>query len=106
MPKARPKSIPNRKLQTLHQTPKVHPGAAAAAAAAEEKAKNKPAAKTNVVLDVKGWDDETDLEAMEKGVRAVICRILEPSTFNPQPSTLNSKTYTLNPKPYTLNPEP
>jgi len=84
----------------------VHPGAAAAAAAAEEKAKNKPAAKTNVVLDVKGWDDETDLEAMEKGVRAVICQKLEPSTLNPQPSTHNPKIYNLNPKPYTLNPKP
>lgn len=49
------------------QTPKVHPGIAAAA----EKAKDKPSAKTNVVLDVKGWDDETDLVAMEKGVREV-----------------------------------
>jgi len=32
---------------------------------------DKPPAKTNVVLDVKGWDDETDLVEMEKLVREV-----------------------------------
>lgn len=28
-------------------------------------------AKSTIVLDVKPWDDETDLEAMEKSVRSI-----------------------------------
>jgi len=40
----------------------------------EKKAK-KPAviAKSNIILDIKPWDDETDLEAMEKAVRGITC---------------------------------
>ncbi|RPA78012.1 eukaryotic translation elongation factor 1 delta, isoform CRA_g [Ascobolus immersus RN42] len=43
---------------------------------AEYKAKKeakgpKPAAKSIVTMDVKPWDDETDLEQMEKNVRAI-----------------------------------
>ncbi|KAL1858800.1 hypothetical protein VTK73DRAFT_7797 [Phialemonium thermophilum] len=34
-------------------------------------AKPKPVAKSLVTLDVKPWDDETDLEAMEAAVRAI-----------------------------------
>jgi len=39
---------------------------------AEKKAK-KPAviAKTSVLLDVKPWDDETDMAAMQKHVKAI-----------------------------------
>ncbi|KAF2862783.1 elongation factor 1-beta [Piedraia hortae CBS 480.64] len=33
--------------------------------------KAKPAAKSIVTLDVKPWDDETDMEALEKAVRAI-----------------------------------
>ncbi|KAH8675827.1 hypothetical protein BX600DRAFT_186757 [Xylariales sp. PMI_506] len=34
-------------------------------------AKPKPTAKTNVTLDVKPWDDETDLAALEASVRSI-----------------------------------
>jgi len=39
----------------------------------EEKKSKKPAliAKSNVILDVKPWDDETDMKAMEKRVREI-----------------------------------
>lgn len=42
------------------------------AAYAEKKAK-KPAliAKSNIILDVKPWDDETDMEALEASVRSI-----------------------------------
>ena len=29
-------------------------------------------AKSSITLDVKPWDDETDLEAMEKAVRSIV----------------------------------
>lgn len=40
-----------------------------------EKKSKKPAliAKSSIVLDVKPWDDETDMEAMEKAVRTIAC---------------------------------
>ncbi|TPX39172.1 hypothetical protein SeMB42_g05161 [Synchytrium endobioticum] len=38
---------------------------------AKKAAKPKTIAKSMVILDVKPWDDETDMNAMEKGVRAV-----------------------------------
>lgn len=39
----------------------------------EEKKSKKPGpiAKSSVVLDVKPWDDETDMEGMEKVVRSI-----------------------------------
>jgi len=39
----------------------------------EQKKAKKPAliAKSMIILDVKPWDDETDVEAMEKSVRAI-----------------------------------
>ncbi|KAK7743273.1 Translation elongation factor 1 beta [Cytospora paraplurivora] len=37
----------------------------------KKEGKVKPAAKSVVTLDVKPWDDETDLEALEKSVRSV-----------------------------------
>lgn len=44
------------------------------AAYAAKKSK-KPAliAKSNVILDVKPWDDETDMKEMEKAVRTIVC---------------------------------
>ena len=30
-------------------------------------------AKSNVILDVKPWDDETDMKAMEEKVRTITC---------------------------------
>ncbi|KAI0022232.1 hypothetical protein F4780DRAFT_777938 [Xylariomycetidae sp. FL0641] len=39
--------------------------------AAKKAAKPKPAAKSMVTMDVKPWDDETDLQAMEAAVRAI-----------------------------------
>merc|ERR1719312_59944 len=42
-----------------------------AAADAAKKSKPAPVLKSNVVLDIKTWDDETDLVAMEKAVRAI-----------------------------------
>lgn len=39
--------------------------------AAKEAEKGKVVAKSQIVLDVKPWDDETDLAAMEQGVRAI-----------------------------------
>ncbi|KMU91699.1 elongation factor 1-beta [Coccidioides immitis H538.4] len=38
---------------------------------AKKAAKPKPAAKSIVTLEVKPWDDETDLEQMEANVRAI-----------------------------------
>ena len=39
---------------------------------AEKKAKKVPIiAKSNIILDVKPWDDETDMNAMEKHVRSI-----------------------------------
>jgi elongation factor 1-beta len=35
------------------------------------KIKGDKPAKTNIILDVKGWDDETDMEALEANVRKV-----------------------------------
>lgn len=48
------------------------------AAYAAKKAK-KPAliAKSNIILDVKPWDDETDLKALEAAVRSIECDGLE-----------------------------
>lgn len=45
---------------------------------ATKKAK-KPAlvAKSNIILDIKPWDDETDMAAMEKAVRSIECDGLE-----------------------------
>ena len=43
----------------------------AADAAAKKAKKPAPVLKSNVVLDIKPWDDETDLAAMEKAVRAI-----------------------------------
>lgn len=45
---------------------------------AAKKAK-KPAlvAKSNIILDIKPWDDETDMAAMEKAVRSIECDGLE-----------------------------
>lgn len=39
-----------------------------------EKKSKKPAliAKSSIVLDVKPWDDETDMKEMEKAVRAIV----------------------------------
>lgn len=39
-----------------------------------EKKTKKPAviAKSSIVLDVKPWDDETDMKAMEKQVRTIV----------------------------------
>ena len=42
-----------------------------AAAEAAKKSKPAPVLKSNVVLDIKPWDDETDLVEMEKSVRAI-----------------------------------
>ncbi|TPX30922.1 hypothetical protein SmJEL517_g05613 [Synchytrium microbalum] len=39
---------------------------------AKKAAKPKVAAKSMVILDVKPWDDETDMKAMEVGVRAIV----------------------------------
>lgn len=38
---------------------------------ARKAAKPKPAAKSMVILDVKPWDDETDMDALTKGVLAI-----------------------------------
>ncbi|KAH6898734.1 hypothetical protein B0T10DRAFT_473541 [Thelonectria olida] len=38
---------------------------------AKKAAKPKPVAKSVITLDVKPWDDETDMQALEDGVRAV-----------------------------------
>jgi len=43
----------------------------AAEAAKGKKEKDKPIAKSSVILDVKPWDDETDMEALEKAVREI-----------------------------------
>jgi len=41
---------------------------------AEKKAKKPgPIAKSNVILDVKPWDDETDMKKMEESVRTIQC---------------------------------
>jgi translation elongation factor EF-1beta len=32
-----------------------------------------PIAKSNVILDVKPWDDETDMKLMEEKVRSISC---------------------------------
>eukprot|EP00961_Rhodomonas_salina_P294722 3934813-Rhodomonas_salina.4 len=45
--------------------------AKAAQKAQQEKKGDKPPAKTNMILDVKGWDDETDMAKVEELVRAV-----------------------------------
>ncbi|KAK4180963.1 translation elongation factor 1 beta [Triangularia setosa] len=37
----------------------------------KKEGKTKPAAKSVVTLDVKPWDDETDMAALEQGVRAI-----------------------------------
>lgn len=39
------------------------------------KKSNKPAliAKSNIILDIKPWDDETDMKAMELEVRKIVC---------------------------------
>ncbi|KAI9883834.1 MAG: hypothetical protein M1823_004388 [Watsoniomyces obsoletus] len=37
----------------------------------KKEGKTKPAAKSIVTLDVKPWDDETDMSELEKGVRAI-----------------------------------
>ncbi|XP_068706050.1 elongation factor 1-delta-like isoform X2 [Montipora foliosa] len=44
-------------------------------AAYHEKKKKKPSviAKSNIILDIKPWDDETDLNAMEASVRSIQC---------------------------------
>ena len=34
-------------------------------------AANKPVAKSNIVLDVKPWDDETDMAEVERKVRSI-----------------------------------
>ncbi|ORZ16271.1 hypothetical protein BCR42DRAFT_437524 [Absidia repens] len=39
---------------------------------AKKSNKPKPLAKTTVTLDVKSWDDETDMEELTKGVRAIV----------------------------------
>mmetsp|Transcript_43154 Transcript_43154/g.69276 ORF Transcript_43154/g.69276 Transcript_43154/m.69276 type:complete len:165 (+) Transcript_43154:38-532(+) len=45
----------------------------AKAAAAKDKAKaDKPPAKTNIILDVKGWGEETDMAELEKSVRSIV----------------------------------
>merc|ERR1712168_872502 len=38
---------------------------------AKEQKKGKVIAKSNIILDIKPWDDETDLEAMEKSIRSI-----------------------------------
>lgn len=38
---------------------------------AKEAKKGKVIAKSNIILDIKPWDDETDLEAMEKSIRSI-----------------------------------
>merc|ERR1711915_218249 len=38
---------------------------------AKEVKKGKVIAKSNIILDIKPWDDETDLEAMEKSIRSI-----------------------------------
>jgi len=43
-----------------------------AEAEAAKKKKPAPVLKSNVVLDIKPWDDETDLALMEKEVRAIV----------------------------------
>ena len=45
---------------------------AADAAAAATKKKAGPVLKSNVVLDVKPWDDETDMAVLEKAVRGIV----------------------------------
>lgn len=42
-----------------------------AKATAEKKKKKGVIAKSNVILDIKPWDDETDMAAMEKEVRTI-----------------------------------
>lgn len=42
-----------------------------AKAAAEKKKKKNVIAKSNVILDIKPWDDETNMELLEKEVRAI-----------------------------------
>ncbi|KAI5640557.1 EF-1 guanine nucleotide exchange domain-containing protein [Phthorimaea operculella] len=44
-------------------------------AAYNAKKSKKPAliAKSNIILDIKPWDDETDMKAMEEAVRAISC---------------------------------
>ncbi|KAI8620054.1 hypothetical protein BC830DRAFT_638662 [Chytriomyces sp. MP71] len=39
---------------------------------AKKAAKPKPVAKSMVILDVKPWDDETDMKALEKEVRGIV----------------------------------
>ncbi|ORY50878.1 hypothetical protein BCR33DRAFT_656498 [Rhizoclosmatium globosum] len=39
---------------------------------AKKAAKPKPVAKSMVILDIKPWDDETDMKAMEESVRAIV----------------------------------
>jgi elongation factor 1-beta len=40
--------------------------------AAKKAGKTKPAAKTMVTLDVKPWDDETDMKELEENVKAIV----------------------------------
>jgi len=44
-----------------------------AAYAAKKAAKPGPIAKSNIILDVKPWDDETDMEEVERLVRSIAC---------------------------------
>lgn len=39
--------------------------------AAKEEKKGKVIAKSNIILDIKPWDDETDLNEMEKSIRSI-----------------------------------
>ena len=39
--------------------------------AAKEEKKGKVIAKSNIIFDVKPWDDETDLKALEDSVRSI-----------------------------------
>eukprot|EP01087_Luapelamoeba_hula_P024197 TRINITY_DN911_c0_g1_i1.p1 TRINITY_DN911_c0_g1~~TRINITY_DN911_c0_g1_i1.p1 ORF type:complete len:242 (+),score=71.00 TRINITY_DN911_c0_g1_i1:67-726(+) len=53
------------------------------AAAAAATKKELPAAKSNIIIDVKPWDDETDLAALESSVRSISLEGLQwgPSKF-------------------------
>jgi len=61
-----PKESAMEKMKRLNAEKK-----AAEAKASPAKKKGAPVLKSNVVIDVKPWDDETDLNEMEKAVRSI-----------------------------------
>ena len=73
-----------------------------AAYAAKKAKKPQIIAKSNIILDVKPWDDETDMDALEKSVRSIqmdgllwgACKCLPPRFLNPWPC-LDSNKYAM-----------